>query len=176
MNEIVETLTENQLITVQNIKPKEKINGIRFTSSPSGAYLLRNGSIVGKTPFETAKLPDGEYTFEIRCENFEASYKKAVVNKAKCQSYYINLYGNKSSFECKEDENEEIIKQKTVTITTIPEGAFLLVDGSFVSKTPCSVDLKEGTHNIEFRRVGYNSVYKAINVDSKEKQYFKFTL
>lgn len=176
LNEIIETLTENQQITVQNIKPKTKINGIRFTSSPSGAYLLRNGSIVGVTPFETNKLPDGEYTFEIRCENFEASYKKAVVNKAKCQSYYINLYGNKSSFECKEDENEEIIKQKTVTITTIPEGAFLLVDGSFVSKTPCSVDLKEGTHNIEFRRVGYNSVYKAINVDSKEKQYFKFTL
>lgn len=176
MNEIVETLTENQLITVQNTKPKEKINGIRFTSSPSGAYLLRNGSIVGKTPFETTKLPDGEYTFEIRCENFESSYKKALINKAKCQSYYINLQGNQSSFDCKEDEPEEIIKQKTVAITTIPEGAFLLVDGSLVSKTPCTVGLKEGTHNLEFRRVNYNSVFKVINVDSKEKQYFNFTL
>lgn len=176
INEIVETLIENHPITVQNNKPKEKINGIRFTSSPSGAYLLRNGSIVGKTPFETTNLPDGEYTFEIRCENFEASYKKAVVNKAQCKIYYINLQGNQSSFECKEDEFEETIKQKTVIITTIPEGAFLLVNGSFISKTPCTVGLKEGIYNIEFRRVGYNSVYKSINVDSKEKQYFNFSL
>ena len=175
-SEIIETLTEGQSRIVNNISPITLKNGICFSSSPTRAYLLRNGSVFGVTPFETNQLADGEYTFEIRCQDIESVYKKIIINKAVCQSYFIDLNNKQSNFVCDKNEPVETGKYNKVTISTYPSGAYLLVDGNFIDTTPCSVNLKEGSHKVELRRVNYNSVHRIITVESKEIQNFNFNL
>ena len=175
-SEIIETLTEGQSRIVNNISPITLKNGICFSSSPTRAYLLRNGSVFGVTPFETNQLADGEYTFEIRCQDIESVYKKIIINKAVCQSYFIDLNNKQSNFVCDKNEPVETGKYNKVTISTYPSGAYLLVDGNFIDTTPCSVNLKVGSHKVELRRVNYYSVHRIITVESKEIQNFNFNL
>jgi len=173
MNEILDKAKVD--IANKNI-PKTMKDGISFSSSPTKAYILLNGDIIGITPFETNVLKDGEYTLEIHCENIERVYKKIIIDKSVCQSYFIDLNSKQSDFVCDENEPEEIGKYKKVTISTIPSGAYLLVDGNFINTTPCTVKLKEGSHKVELRRVNYNSIYRVVTVDSKEIQTFKILL
>ncbi len=148
---------------------------IEFKSNPYGAYVILNNQILVVTPFFTNKLQDGKYTFEIRRENFEMVHKSVFIDKNTRKSYIFDLVKNKSVESASQISNVSK-KLKRVIFTTSPSNAYLFVDGSYIGRTPCSTELKEGFHKVEIRRVGYESVVKTVIVNAIDGQFFNFIL
>lgn len=175
-NNIESSLQENNSSTDLSSKSNSSSIILTFSSNPSGAYFLLNGDIVGITPFETRKLSTGKYKFEIRCEGYERIFQTITINRESLQNYYINL--NQPNSNIVNTNNKKTSPDlKKVHFTSTPSDIYLLIDGNYINKTPCTVDkLVEGTHSIELRRVNHNAEKRVITVDSKDEQSFHFTL
>jgi len=160
--------------TPNNVKSSVEI--LYFSSSPRGAYFLLNGDVVGITPFETNKLANGKYNFEIRCKGYERIFKTIIINNESNRNYYIDLNEENSSNLSNNQRQQTPADLKKVNFTTSPSGVFLLIDGSFINTTPCTVEIEKGVHNLELRRVNHDAEKRVITVDSRDVQSFNFRL
>jgi hypothetical protein len=55
-------------------------------------------------------------------------------------------------------------KVKGISVTSIPDGAEVYVDGSFVGNAPCTLPLEPGLHDIELRMQGFDSFSRQLRV------------
>ena len=173
--------TNTSMNNQSTIKVKQTKVIHHFTSSPSGAYFMLNGDVFGITPFESNKLENGTYNIEIRCKGYERIFKSLIINNESSRNYYFDLsqeYSNAISSTVSNNQSQSAPNDlKKVKFSTSPSGAFLLIDGSFINTTPCTVEkLEKGVHNVELRRVNYDAQKRVITVDSKDVQSFHFAL
>ena len=176
-SEIIETLIEGQSKIVNNSSPITLKNGIRFSSSPSRAYLLRNGSVFGVTPFETDQLTDGEYNFEIRQENRESCYIKLTINKEIYSNYLIDLQNVIPKIIYGKNPIKNNSSYGELIITSNPYGANVYLDGKYIDKTPCQIDnIQVGEHVLEIGVASYLSQKKVIQVKLDSLERLEFSL
>lgn len=173
--EIIDSLNEGQTEIDTNLGPVSLKNGIRFSSMPTKAYILENGTLIGVTPFETDQLTDGEYNFEIRQENKVSRTIKVTVNKRIYANYLINL-------------NEEVPKiiygfnpiktdsgYGNIIVSSNPYGEKVFLDGIFMNTTPCQIsDIKSGEHLLEIKFANYPSRKRIIQVKSDNLESYEF--
>ncbi len=71
--------------------------------------------------------------------------------------------------------SEEVVL-RTLTVTTVPEGAELYIDNGYVGVTPVSDSLPDGRHTITVRKAGYNDTTMTIDVNANARLSYSFIL
>ncbi|MBX2991004.1 MAG: PEGA domain-containing protein [Bacteroidetes bacterium] len=92
---------------------------LSITSSPPGAEVLLNGKIFGVTPIVCGDLPLGKHILRLRLEGFLDHTDTLTFDSAKVFVRDIQL-----------------IEPGTLTITSDPPEADVIIDGSNIGKTP----------------------------------------
>lgn len=71
-------------------------------------------------------------------------------------------------------EIEESIKTGTLIARTIPKEADLYIDGVFMGKTPVTLKVEEGKHDIRISKNGYKNHYSTVTItQSQETTVYK---
>jgi hypothetical protein len=138
-----------------------KTNDIR-----SGIYL--NGKYMDKSPYLNQELNPGEYTLEIRPDdNTLVPYQTSISLKKGALSVVTWKPGNRPEtsggfiYEMEYLRNK---KDSEISITTIPDGAIISVDGQARGFSPVLVDhVSPGTHEYEVSLPSYETQKNPIN-------------
>jgi eukaryotic-like serine/threonine-protein kinase len=148
----------NQFNFVLNKDPNFKGFGIlKIDTQPSGAIIILNGEIIGKTPFENKEQPVSDYQLILRQNGF-ADYTesfKILLNKTK------NI--NKKLIATTATTNELYGKLK---ITTKPSEASVYLNGEFVGSTPFNNNKAVvGTYKLVIKKKGFADYTESIKVE-----------
>lgn len=118
-----------------------------INSEPSGATVTKDGIDIGITPLLVTDLTYGKYNIEIS------------LNGYKSQNYQLKIDSNTP-----QKINAQLISTfAKATITSNPSGASVLINGSDVGVTPCSLDnIPEGNAQIKVTLDGYDDFVETV--------------
>jgi len=135
----------------------EKLPGlVSLTTVPeAGAQVRLDGQPFGITPMIDAEIRPGPHRLEFVAERFLSEVRELdVVGGGERQSLDVALTPNWAS----------------VTVSSQPTGAEVLVDGTVTARTPAELELTAGQHAIELRLRGYNAWRETISVAADQPQ------
>ncbi len=121
-----------------------KLPGIlKITTLPetsNGAEVLIDQVSVGQTPITIDEVAAGPRDIEIKHPRFLAYQTEVVVDGMR-----------------KQQDVEFTLDPAwaNVTVTSLPEGAAVIVDGEEVASTPADIELIMGSHEVRLRKPGY---------------------
>jgi len=120
-------------------------------SVPLEATVLIDGKTFGKTPLRT-QLPPGSYLLEISADGFKTWKYRLIVKLNEPQ-------------EIKEVRLQP--EDGKLTINTDPDGANIIVDGTFVGQTPLTLDLSPDKHHVvQISKAGYEKTNRKVQIAS----------
>jgi hypothetical protein len=130
------------------IKPT---SGISVLSAPSDAIVYLDGKEVGKTPYEEKKLEVREYLVKI--EKNGALWQ----GKIKLNSGTMTVVNRDIATDSASSAGESISLEqgRGLTVVSQPSESEVEIDGKSFGKTPLTVDIEPGGHNITVSRQGY---------------------
>lgn len=141
----------------------KQISGITITSNPTEATVFLNDKEVGQTPFEDKNLDAGDYS--IRIEKDKAVWRGRV----KLISGTVTLVDRDIATDSASSAGEvlNLDKGKGLIVVSNPTGADIEIDGKAYGKTPTTVNIDTGSHNILVSHSGYlNRSIKADVLDN----------
>lgn len=124
---------------------------ITVSSVPLDANVLIDGKPFGKTPLHT-QLSPGSYLLEISADRF------------KTWEHRLNVKPNEPQ------EISDVRLQPAdgkLTINTKPDGANIIIDGTFVGQTPLTRDISPDKHHVvQISKAGYEKTNRDVQVAS----------
>ncbi len=132
---------------------KKERFGVLDIKGPSDLYVTVDEKLEFKTPKKLFLTP-GKHSLEYdyNGKNFKTSV-------------YIRE-GVETSLNLPALPLVTIPEKYTLVINSVPDEAFVFIDGDFVGKTPVSVKLESGTHVLRLEKEGYETYEKLISLDS----------
>jgi len=134
---------------------------ITVNSVPLDATVLIDGKPFGKTPLHT-RLSPGSYLLEISADRFKTWKHRLIV---------------------KPNEPQEIKKVQLqpadgkLTINTKPDGANIIIDGTFVGQTPLNLDLSPDKHHVvQISKAGYEKTNRKVQIASAASKQLNVNL
>ncbi|MDH4205056.1 MAG: SUMF1/EgtB/PvdO family nonheme iron enzyme [Desulfobacteraceae bacterium] len=122
---------------------------ITISSVPIDANVLIDGKSFGKTPLNI-QLSSGSYLLEINADRF------------KTWKHRLNVKPNDPQ------EIRDVRLQPAdgkLTINTKPDGANIIIDGTFVGQTPLTFDLSPDKHHVvQISKAGYEKTNRKVQV------------
>lgn len=131
---------------------------LEIKSDPEGSRVLINGIYRGNTPLVLPQLPVGTYNLQIQKENYQAVLKSVTVEKLVVTTVDVKLGWGRE-----------------ITVSSIPEGAELIVNEVMVGVTPLTHRFRYGTNNILLVK-GTEMLAQTIDVTPAVSRNFTFTL
>jgi hypothetical protein len=139
---------------------------VKTNDVPAGIYL--NGKYMEKSPFINQELKPGDYTLEIRPDNNTLSPYQTNISLKKGALTVVNWKpGNRPEtsggfiYEMEYLRNK---KNSEISITTIPDGAIINVDGQARGFSPVLVEeVQPGEHEYEVSLPSYETQKNQIN-------------
>ena len=125
--------------------------GVKILSTPEGAEVLINDSIVGKTPFDNSDLKAGTQIIQVKTD--EVSWQSKVDIKGGTRAIISRELSKISSSSAGEVLTLE--KGSGVTLISGVSGADVEIDGKSVGKTPVWVGVSPGEHSFVISHVNY---------------------
>jgi len=140
-----------------------------MTSDGVPAHVYLNGKLIDKTPFISRELLAGEYTLQIKPDDSQlASYETKVSLKKSLLTVVTWKLGNRpetSGGVIYEMEKLTDSKSSELSITTIPDGGIVQVDGKAQGFSPILLEhLSAGEHAYEVTLPSYDAQRHTINV------------
>lgn len=132
------------------VKLEPETAAVMITSVPDAAAVTFQGRKLGKTPLVIPNLPHGDYSAELSRHGYNKQTASWTVNSAIPVLVKINLSSNLG----------------TLSITSRPSNAAVLLDGKPAGRTPFQESVEEGKHTVELRRQGYISQKKTVLIRS----------
>ncbi|MBN1338808.1 MAG: PEGA domain-containing protein [Bacteroidales bacterium] len=149
-------VTAGQPLTV-TLNPQPRLGTLKITSTPFDASIALNGKDYGKTPATIRALLIGDYTLQLSKPLHAA------------QSFTVTIKENEVT-----EINRELASGRTVTISSEPSGATLILNGKAEGATPKSVSVAFGENRVKLTKNGYVDFEERFNVtESQEKYLFK---
>lgn len=115
-----------------------KFGTISAYSSPSDANVFIDSSPRGTTPLIVPAIEEGYHTVKISKKGY-VGYSKTVFVRA--------------------NENTTVSagleKAATISVSTVPSGANVYIDGAFAGQSPLTADVAEGNHFVRISLDGY---------------------
>jgi hypothetical protein len=137
----------------------EPITGsLSVITDPPEAEIIIDGKSCGKSPKIINDLIIGTYTIELKKENF-ADVKTRAEIKEKVRT----------------EVKENLSDFKQITITSIPAGASLDLNGKNEGTTPKTLTTSFGENKIHLSKSGYNDLEQIFKV-TKDQSTYPFTL
>ncbi len=138
---------------------------ITINTSPEGADVYVDGKRVGVTPYVFEKIRRGNHKIELKKERF-ATY----VGMVSIQNGEQNVDLENITLEV------EDISFGFLSLYASPDGADITVDGVFKGKTPQTLELTVGTHDVVLMRTGYNPAKETIEIEEGETKIINVVL
>ncbi len=123
---------------------------ITLTTMPAvDAEVGLDGETLGTTPLVDAEIRPGEHRLEFVADRYLAEViELTVAGGGERQALEVALTPNWAP----------------VSLSSQPQGAEVLVDGTVVGSTPAELELAAGEHELELRLRGYNAWRESISV------------
>ena len=139
-----------------------------LTNDISSAVYLDN-KFVATTPYVDKQLKPGEYSLEIRPDDITYVPYQTKLSLKKGTLTVVNWHPGKrpetSGGVIFETEPLRDKKATELSITTIPDGGIIYVDGEAKGFAPVTVNnLSKGEHQFEVKLPSYESIAKPINI------------
>lgn len=154
----VEKSLSKQFSFILTKDPNFKGFGIlKIDSRPSGATVILNGEVAGKTPYENNEQPVADYQLIVRqngYNDYNESFK-IILNKRKTITKQLTLVTTSN--------DTQFGKLK---VSTKPSEASVYLNGDFVGSTPYSSNkVPIGTHRLVIKKKGFGDYSESINVE-----------
>ncbi|HAA85845.1 MAG TPA: hypothetical protein DCE14_05775 [Kosmotogaceae bacterium] len=111
---------------------------LSVTSQPSGASVYIDGVYRGRTPYNTTLLM-GTYTLRVEASGYRIYEERFTLDKS--TSKHVNLVSS--------------TRTHRLTVSSYPSRAEVFINGAYVGRTPLTINLEEGTHDIRLSLSGY---------------------
>ena len=122
---------------------------VSFTSTPNGASVYMDGTLVGQTPFRKDDMLTGGHNVEFRLEGYNSVSTTLEVVEGQTTSYNAIL-------------NAEF----SASIHSNPEGASLQINGLSRGTTPMNVRLTPGDYELRLSKSGYETIQRKVHLDA----------
>jgi formylglycine-generating enzyme required for sulfatase activity len=144
--------TRNQVF---NFKLTPLPGRITFSSEPVSAEVLVDGAPVGNTPLDKIDVAAGEHKVTFRNARYQPQeIAVSIEGKRAEQSFAATLTPNWA----------------TITASSTPAGATVLVDDQEVGTTPGSFEIVAGTHDFRLKHAGFKSWRTRLEVVATQDQ------
>lgn len=70
----------------------------------------------------------------------------------------------------------QVANSAKISVVSVPDGADIEVDGSFVGNTPSDIDVSDGEHNVSIQKSGYKPWQRKIKVSAGSSVHLKAEL
>ena len=157
--------TINPLTTVPTTIPPVTTGAIYAQSSPNGAAIYLNGNFYGYAPTSIPNLYPGSYSMKATLSGYTPDNTVIYVYSGQTASYYPVL-----------SQSPQPRQTGTVYVTSNPNYASVNVDGNYYGKTPLTVSLYPGSHQIVVSLSGYNDYSTNVWVTAGQSQNLPVTL
>jgi xanthosine utilization system XapX-like protein len=134
---------------------------ITISSNPPGASVYIDGNYTGETPKNMSKVIVGNHTIKLT----KSDYDDVIIgNVSVSVGETLHLHENLTGYG-------------SLSISSIPDGANVSVDGDYTGKTPLDIPkVVEGWHTIKLTKQDYADVEKMIHVSAGQSTLVGETL
>lgn len=147
-------------VPTQTTVPPVQNGAIYAQSSPAGAAIYLNGIFQGYSPMTIPNLAPASYSMKASLNGYSTDSRLVTVYAGQTATYYPTL---QPSPPPPRDTG-------TVRMTSSPDHALIYVDGSYQGKTPMTVTMFTGSHNIRLSLPGYNDYTTTVYVNANSNQ------
>jgi len=151
--------TLNPLTTVPTTVPPVQTGAIYVQSSPAGAAIYLNGNFQGYSPMTLSDLSPATYTMKATLSGYSPDTSLVNVYTGQTATYYPVL-----------QLSPQPRQTGSVYITSTPSSASVYIDGSYYGKTPMTVSLYPGSHQVVLKLAGYNDYSTSVWVNAGQSQ------
>ncbi len=140
---------------------QKRKGSLLIISNPSNAVIYIQDKKIGKTPKTITELIPGNYTVEVKHEEYQTWSEKVEITSDK------------------ETTLEAILQAKpgSISIKSKPSGAIILIDGNESGTTPETInDIECGTHIVELKVDGYEAWSENVEVKANKESHLTATL
>jgi hypothetical protein len=153
-------------VTTTPTTPPVQNGAIYAQSSPGGAAIYVNGQFYGYSPLTIPNLPPGTYSMKATLSGYTPDTTFIGVNAGQTAPYYPIL----------QSSPQPPRTSGTVTVTSSPSSALIYTDGVYQGKSPISLTLYPGNHQIVVSLPGYTSSTTTVYVTAASSQNLPITL
>ncbi|MFA5332618.1 MAG: PEGA domain-containing protein, partial [Methanoregula sp.] len=153
-------------IATPTTTPPVNAGSIYVESNPSGAAIYMDGVFEGYSPMTISQIAPGSYQMKATLSGYSSDSSTVVVYSGQTSGYYPNLQASPSPHR----------DTGTVYVTSSPSAASIYIDGNYYGKTPLTVTLYPGTHNIVLKMSGYNDYSTTVYVYANQAQNLPVTM
>ena len=139
--------------------PEPILGFLDVRSTPNIATVKVDGKEVGTTPIEV-ELLIGSHNVTISKDGYTSENRSVTINEAATTTLDVTLSEGNG----------------TLSVTSSPTGAMVYVDGRYAGVTPLKQQLPSGSHSVEVKRSGYNSVTRNVVITRNNTEYVTVSL
>lgn len=156
----------NQHVSVYaTLNPVTSTGSMYVQSSPSGAAIYLNGNFQGYSPMTLSGLSPATYTMKATLSGYSPDTSLVTVYSGQTATYYPVL-----------QSSPQPRQTGSVYITSSPSSASVYIDGSYYGKTPMTVSLYPGSHQVVLKLAGYNDYSTSVWVNAGQTQSLPVTM
>jgi len=145
-NVVINAGNDNNLTAVLQQLP----GSVNIKSEPANATIMIDGKEAGNTPAVINDIKPGKHLVEVEMDDYETWSNDVAVEIGKDVDLTAILQ----------------INPGTVSITSEPSNAIILIDSKEVGKTPFAItDHAPGAHTVELRMDGYDTWNKSVDFE-----------
>lgn len=159
--EIFSTKTEKTL----DVELEPNFGWITVTTNPEGADVYVDGKKVGVTPYVFEKIKRGNHKVEVKKERYATHVQMVTIQVGEQNDDLENLTL----------EVEDVAYGK-LSLYATPDGADITIDGVFKGKTPQTLELPAGKHEVELSITGYNPAVRTVFIEEMETEVINVVL
>lgn len=160
----VEIFTKNIEKTL-DIDLEPNFGWITVNSDPEGADVYVDGKKVGVTPYVFEKIKRGNHKVEIKKERFATYVQMVSIQNGEQNTDLENVI-----------LEAEDVAYGFLSLYATPDGADITIDGVFKGKTPQTLELVVGKHDVILMRTGYNPSRETVEIEEGETKVINVVL
>lgn len=149
---------------------------LRVTSTPEGADISLDGEYIGKTPKETKITYLRTYLICLELDGYEKWEEKCEIqssnkSEVKVEALLIEKQPTPTT------TGPPTSKSHYINISSVPEGADILIDGRYIGRTPAKITIEDiNEHSLCLKKEGYNDYKDDFFHSGENQKEIKFEL
>lgn len=161
------------------LRPVPATGSLALSSNPPGALVYLDDTYRGITPLTLSGLSAGSHDLTITRDGYDEYSAPITITAGKTTTHAILMSPVSSGPGDDKDypENRDSGNTGTVTVSTIPAGAAVFLDGVEKGKTPATISgVAPGSHTVKLTLTGYLDDAAAITVSAGQVSPVTVTL
>jgi PKD repeat protein len=132
---------------------------VSVSSTPSGASVDLDGWDKGTTPVTIEQVKAGSHTLTLKKTGYQNSVQTVTITGGSTTPVNVQLVP--------QDQPPQLSGSGTLTVSSIPGGASVYLDGGKIGTTPVTAhNVTAGTHNLILTLQNYNDISRTVEITS----------